>query len=182
MRRKPTQPRRKKKKEKHRVYTESQHRLSHHHIRSLQDHCQCSDFSHNTVHPLRNEVARDAEREETSGDAPEPDQVALVLLAGHPDVHAPHAGDYVHGQHNGTEDCEFAEDVGGLLGALVHADVDLGEVVAVGAREEAVRGEVSCWFSFDVLDGSGDLLLVVTQVACHGDNVILNIAQVQTDL
>jgi hypothetical protein len=27
-----------------------------------------------------------------------------------------------------------------LLGALVHADVDLGEVVAVGAGEEAVSG------------------------------------------
>jgi hypothetical protein len=95
--------------------------------------------SYNTIHPLRDEVARDAKREQTSSNAPEPSQVALVLLARHPDVHAPHTGNDVHGQDDGSEDCEFAEDVGGLLGAFVHADVDLGEVIAVGAGEEAVR-------------------------------------------
>lgn len=93
---------------------------------------------HDTVDSLRDEVARDAEREQAGGNAPEPGQVAFVLLARHPDVHAPHTGDDVHGQDDGTEDGELAEDIGGLFGALVHADVDLGEVVAVGAGEEAV--------------------------------------------
>ena len=96
--------------------------------------------SHDPINPLRNKVARNAKREQASGNAPEPSQVALVLLTRHPDVHAPHTGDDVHGQDDGAEDGEFAEDVGGLLGALVHADVDLGEVVAVGAGEEAVSG------------------------------------------
>ena len=103
-------------------------------------------FSHNTVDPLRDEVARDAKREEASGNAPEPGQVAFVLLAWYPDVHAPHTSHDVHGQDNGTEDCELAEDVCGLLGALVHADVDLGEVVAVGAGKEAVSDLLALHF------------------------------------
>ena len=59
-------------------------------------------------------------------------------MSRHPYVHAPHTGHDVHGQDDGTEDRKLTEDIGGLLGALVHADVDLGEVVAVGAGEEAV--------------------------------------------
>ena len=54
-----------------------------------------------------------------------------------PDVHSPEAGNDVHGQHDGTEDCELAEDVGSLLLSLVHADVDLCEVIAVGASENS---------------------------------------------
>lgn len=92
----------------------------------------CQVFLDDAVHSLCDEVAGDAESEEAGGDAPEPGQVAFVLLAGHPYVHAPHTRDDVHGQDDGTQHGEFAEDVGGLLGALVHADVDLGEVVAVG--------------------------------------------------
>jgi hypothetical protein len=95
-------------------------------------------LSNNPINPLRNKVARESEAQQTSRNAPEPHQVALVLLARHPDVHAPHAGDDVHGQDDGAEHGEFAEDVGRLLGALVHANVDLCEVVAVGAGEEAV--------------------------------------------
>jgi hypothetical protein len=52
-----------------------------------------------------------------------------------------HAGDDVHREDDGPEDGEFAEDVGVLLGAFVHADVDLGDVIAVGAGEEARRRE-----------------------------------------
>lgn len=91
----------------------------------------------NTINLLRNEKAAKPKRQQPSRQAPEPRQIALVLLARHPDVHAPEAGDDVHGEDDGTEDGEFAEDVGGLLLALVHADVDLGEVVAVGAGEES---------------------------------------------
>jgi hypothetical protein len=105
--------------------------------------------SHNTINPLRNEVAREAKCKEASGNAPEPGQIALVLLARHPDVHTPHTSDDVHGQDDGTKDGEFAENIGGLLGALVHSDVDLGEVVAVGAGEEAVRSQlVICALTF----------------------------------
>jgi hypothetical protein len=93
---------------------------------------------HNPVNPLSDEEACDAETEKTSGDAPEPHEIPLILLSRHPDVHSPHTRDDVHGQDDGSEDGELAEDVGGLLGALVHADIDLGEVVAMGAGEEAV--------------------------------------------
>lgn len=96
-----------------------------------------STYLHNSVNPLGDEEAGDSESEQAGGDAPEPHEVTLVLLSGNPDVHSPHTRDDVHGQDDGSEDCELAEDVGGLLGALVHADVDLGEVVAVGAGEEA---------------------------------------------
>ena len=94
---------------------------------------------HNPINPLGDEEASETKPEQAGGNAPEPNQVALVLLPGDPDVHAPHARDDVHGQDDGAEDGELAKDVGGLLGALVHTDVDLGEVVAVGAGEEAVE-------------------------------------------
>ena len=96
-----------------------------------------STYLHDSVNPLGDEEAGDSESEQAGGDTPEPHEVSLVLLPGHPDVHSPHTRDDVHGQDDGSEDCELAEDVGGLLGALVHANVDLGEVVAVGAGEEA---------------------------------------------
>jgi len=89
--------------------------------------------SHYPIDLLRNKVTRDAKRRQAGSDAPEPKQVALVRLPGNPDVHAPHTGDDVHGQDDGTQDRQLAEDVGGLLRALVHADVDLGEVVAVSS-------------------------------------------------
>jgi hypothetical protein len=98
---------------------------------------------HNTINSFRDEIASNAKRKQASSNAPEPGQIALVLLARHPDVHAPHTSDNVHGQDDGTEDGELAEDVGGLLGALVHTDVDLGKVVTVGTREEAVRVELA---------------------------------------
>lgn len=94
---------------------------------------------HDSINPLSDKEAGDAETKQAGGDAPEPSEVSLVLLSGHPNVHAPHAGNNVHGQHDGSEDGELAENVGSLLGALVHADVDLGEVVAVGAGEEAAK-------------------------------------------
>jgi hypothetical protein len=94
---------------------------------------------HDSINPLCDEEAGDSECEQASGDAPEPKKVTLVFLTWHPNVHAPHAGNNVHGQDDGSEDGELAEDVGGLLCTLVHADVDLGEVVAVGAGEEAAK-------------------------------------------
>lgn len=52
-------------------------------------------------------------------------------------IHPPHARDDVHWQDDRAENCEPAEDVVGLLCPLVHADVDLGEVVRVGAGQDA---------------------------------------------
>jgi len=56
----------------------------------------------------------------------------------YPNVHSPHAGHDVHGQHNRTEHGKLAQDIVGLLGALVHPDVDLGKVVAVCSTEQTV--------------------------------------------
>ena len=64
------------------------------------------------------------------------------LLSRHINVHAPHTCNDVHREDNGADDGELAQDIGVLLGALVHADVDLGNVVAVSSAEEA-RGCVS---------------------------------------
>lgn len=111
---------------------------------------------HQTIHLLRDEVAREAEEKEERREAPEPRQ---VVLAGHlfrlsvaeasslemkrkgntyGGVHAPHSRDDVHGQHDRSQDREFAQNIRCLLRALVHFDVDLREVVRVSAREDAV--------------------------------------------
>ena len=123
--------------DKNRVLRKTLHHTFRHHTQI--SHCpQRTAPLHNAVDPFRDEVAGDAEREQAGGNAPEPGKIALVLLAWHPNVHAPHTGHDVHRQDDGTKDRKLTEDISGLLSALVHANVDLGEVVAVGAREEAV--------------------------------------------
>jgi hypothetical protein len=52
-------------------------------------------------------------------------------------VHAPDTGDDVHGQDNRTKDSQFAQYIRSLFLALVHADVDLSEVIAMSARKQA---------------------------------------------
>ena len=99
---------------------------------------------HNVVDPLGDEVASDTESKKTCGDAEEPDEVAFVFLSGDPDVHAPQTGDDVHREDDGAENSELAEDVGGLFLALVHADVDLCEVVAVRTSEDPVIAVSMC--------------------------------------
>ena len=47
----------------------------------------------------------------------------------------PHACDDIHWQNDSTQDGELAQYVGSLLLALVHADVDLSEVIGVGSRK-----------------------------------------------
>lgn len=44
--------------------------------------------SDDAINPLRDEVARDTEADQASRDAPEPGEVAFVVLARHPDVPA----------------------------------------------------------------------------------------------
>ena len=81
--------------------------------------------SNNPIKHLRNIKAADAKNQQAGSDAPEPGQVPLVVLAGHPDVHAPQARDDIHGQHDGAQDRQLAQHVGRLLLPLVHPDVDL---------------------------------------------------------
>lgn len=95
-------------------------------------------LSDDTIHPLRNHVASQAKAYQPHSDPDEPCQVALVLLARYPNVHAPETRDDVHGENDGTQNGELAEDVGGKLLALVHTDVDLSEVVAMGACKYSV--------------------------------------------
>lgn len=87
--------------------------------------------SNNIIYPLGNHITRYAEEQQAGGYPHKPRQITLVLLPGNPDVHAPQAGDDVHGEHNGTQDGELSKDIGSLLLSLVHADVNLGEIVAV---------------------------------------------------
>lgn len=78
--------------------------------------------------PFADEETCDAEYNEASRDAPEPVE-RLGVLAGHEHVHAPHARDDVHWQDDRSKNCQFTEDVVGLLRPLVHPDVDLRKVV-----------------------------------------------------
>ena len=97
---------------------------------------------YDTIHPLCDKVADQSKRQQPAGQRPEPRQ-AVHILSRDQDVHAPHARDDVHGQHNGPDDSELTQDVIGLFRALVHANVDLREVVAVSSREQAARGGIS---------------------------------------
>ena len=97
-----------------------------------------SSHSHNPISPPRSVKARKPESQQPSGDTPKPRQIIVNDLTRDVDIHTPHAGDNVHRQDNGAHNGEFAEDVGILFRALVHADVDLGDVVAVGSAEETV--------------------------------------------
>ena len=94
---------------------------------------------HNPVHPLGNHVTRHAEEDETSSDAVEPGQVALIFLTGNPHVHTPETGDDVHGQDDGTQDCQLSQHIGGLFLSLIHTNIDLSEVIAVGSSKDPVN-------------------------------------------
>lgn len=89
------------------------------------------NVSYNTIHPLGDPVAAQAKHEQSGCDPKEPREVAFILLPRDPDVHSPETGNDIHRQDDGSEHGELAEDVCGLLLSLVHADVDLGEVVAM---------------------------------------------------
>lgn len=92
----------------------------------------------NPVHPLGSSIANEAKGNQTKCDAGEPGQVPFILLPGNPHVHAPEAGDDVHGQDDGTEHGQLVEAVGRLLRALRHLAVNMGEIVGVGSREDPV--------------------------------------------
>jgi hypothetical protein len=93
-------------------------------------------ISHDPVRLLRDEITSRAKGDQPSRNAPKPCQVTIILLTRYPNVHAPHAGDDIHGQDDSAYDSQLAENVRVLLRPLVHADVDLSDVVAVGSAEE----------------------------------------------
>ena len=85
----------------------------------------------------------------------------IRILEGHMNVHAEQAGDYIKGHDDRSKECDLAENLVGP-GALVDTiDRQLGEIIAVGARED---------------------LLKVAQVSHHGDDVILDITKIQTNV
>jgi hypothetical protein len=93
-------------------------------------------------------------------------------------VHTPDTSYNVHRQNNRTKNGKLSENVGRLLLTLVHPDVDLSEVVAMSAGKKTA-GIVSHVLQ---LTSILDLLLIMTQVARHGDNMILDIAKIHANL
>ena len=83
---------------------------------------------YNTINTLRDEEAEDGKHHQARRNAPKPIEI-LDFLAGDLHVHAPHACDDIHREHNGTEHSQLAKHVVGALGSLVHSDADLREVV-----------------------------------------------------
>jgi hypothetical protein len=59
---------------------------------------------------------------------PEPIRI-IHFLSRDFDIHSPHAADNVHGQHDCAQDRQLAQDIRGALLALIHEEVDLGEIV-----------------------------------------------------
>lgn len=104
-----------------------------HHIYNLHTSMYNTPQSHlhNPINLLRNKEAAESKRQQSSSQAPKPGQITVILLTRDPNIHSPETRDNVHRQNDGTEDSQFAEDVSGLFLSLVHADVDLSEVVAV---------------------------------------------------
>ena len=74
------------------------------------------------------------------------------------DVHSPKTCDQVHRDENGTERGELREHIVNLVVRVGHLDRDLCEIVAVRSRQD---------------------LFVVVQVLGHGNQMVLNIGEVQ---
>jgi hypothetical protein len=101
-----------------------------------------STFLHNPIKRLGNVEAGEAKNYQSSSDAAEPRQVAFSVLSRNPNVHTPQASYDIHGKDDRTKDGQLAEHIRGLLLSLVHSNVDLCEVVAVGARKDPVAVSV----------------------------------------
>lgn len=118
---------------------------------------------------------------------PEPPKV-IDILPRHLHVHTPHTTDDVHWQDDGTEHCQFTENVGCLFLALVHQDIDLRQVIGMRAGQNPVlkKGVSKKSTSEDSphIQGTTDenSRLIVRQVSSHRHNMVLNIAQVQSNL
>lgn len=60
----------------------------------------------------------------------------MHILSGYHYVHTPHTRDDIHRQNDCAQNGELAQHISCLLLALVHADVDLCQVVRVGPRKQ----------------------------------------------
>lgn len=102
----------------------------------------------NLVDPFGDHVASYSKYEQPCRYTDKPGQVAFVLLARNPDVHAPETGDDVHREDDCAQDGELAENICGLLLAFVHANIDLCEVIGMRpsqySKKEQVSVDASC--------------------------------------
>lgn len=94
--------------------------------------------------------------------APEPIEV-INVLSRYEDVHTPHSRDNVHWKNNSTQDSQFAQHICCLLLTLVHADVDLREVIRMGTGEQTI----TCQHSEKNEYRRVILRLIMAEIASH---------------
>jgi hypothetical protein len=94
-------------------------------------------YLNNPIHPLRDHIAQQPKTDQTTRDPKEPIQI-VHILAGDNAIHAPDTCDDVHRQDNSAEHGKLAEDVGSLLLALIHADVDLGQIIGMSSAQQTM--------------------------------------------
>jgi hypothetical protein len=95
-------------------------------------------FLHNPIRNLGDKEARYAKDQKPSSQTPEPGEIAFIFLTWYPNVHTPQPSDNIHGKNNGTEYSKFTEYIGGLLLSLVHANINLSEVVTMRTCQDPV--------------------------------------------
>lgn len=105
------------------------------HIQFLKSPCL---FLYNPIERSRHKEACESKPQQPSRNAPKPHQRPLLILSGHPHIHAPQPSDDIHRQYDRSQHGQLSENVCCLLLPLVHAYVYLREVIAMGARENPI--------------------------------------------
>lgn len=110
--------------------------------------------------PLREDETAQYESCNDTKDTEPPSQ-AIAIHSWNSDVHSKQTGDEIQRDENGSDQSDFPKRLLDLitLGEVVHTD--LSKVVGMAAAQH---------------------LLKVTQIAHHGDNVVLNIRQIHADV
>jgi hypothetical protein len=114
----------------------------------------------NKLEVPRQEGAGDNDEANESDNAKEPTQ-ALTVSARNRYIHAPETANEIHGDQQTGNEGHLAQDLVDVITQDNVAHVQLGEVVAMRAAQH---------------------LLKMSQVGHHGNNVILNVTQVQADV
>lgn len=94
--------------------------------------------SYNPVERPRHQEATEPKHQQADSNAPKPRQAVFRILPRNPDVHTPQASDDIHRQYDRSQHCQFPKNVCSLLLPLVHANINLSEVVAVRAGENPI--------------------------------------------
>lgn len=115
-----------------------------------------SDEFESPCHPQR----KNHKHGNGTDDAKEPAQ-PIRLLTGNVHIHPEETTDQIQRHEDGSQHGDLAEHLVGPIARGDGVDADLGKVIAVRAREHLVE---------------------VAQIAHHGDDVILDITQVETDV